>query len=601
MPATPLEPSAFRADPIAVYAFVGRFFEALERAGVANVCISPGSRSTPLAISAERTSGIRTFVGLDERASSFFALGLAKASRRPVAILCTSGTAAANYLPAIVEAHYSRVPLIVLTADRPPELRDWGAGQTIEQPGLFGRYPRWAAEVPLVSEGADGLRYAERLAARAADEAWASPSGPVHLNWPFREPLAPPPIRGGDCSARLRSEASPPTFSHAARTASEPDVEALVALVERYERGVICCGPMDADEERAGALRKFASASGWPILADPASQLRGEKRDPGAPIVAMGDAIVRAPGFAQSMRPDVVVRIGETPVSKAQRLWIEASEPSQIWWLDEGGSWGEPSHRVTHVVRGGSTSLLTRAAEGLAGTSGVERDWCRRFQTAEATARKTLDNFCSDPGNFSGLVVASRVAHSLDSQDILFASNSMSIRLLDLAHDGANGSPRVLCNRGASGIDGVTSSALGAAVSHTGRSLLLTGDLALLHDLSGLLVAKREAIDLVIVVLDDDGGGIFSFLPIAEQGEEVRFERLFGTPHGLDLSRVASLFELGYARSDTAAELDAAIEAAHQAGGPQLVHVPLDKHRNEASFRDALAQIMRRVDAEVAP
>ena len=180
-------PSAFRNDPVALYDFVGCFFESLAAAGVEHVCISPGSRSTPLAVAADRTTALRIWVGLDERATSFFALGLAKATRRAVAIVCTSGTAAANYLPAIIEAHYARVPLLVLTADRPPELRDWGAGQTIEQPGLYGRYPRWAAEVALAAPGEDGLRYASQLAGRAVDEASGVRPGPVHLNWPFRD------------------------------------------------------------------------------------------------------------------------------------------------------------------------------------------------------------------------------------------------------------------------------------------------------------------------------------------------------------------------------------------------------------------------------
>jgi 2-succinyl-5-enolpyruvyl-6-hydroxy-3-cyclohexene-1-carboxylate synthase len=595
MSGSSLERSAFRADPVSVYAFVDRFFEALSFSGVEHVCISPGSRSTPLAIAAERTAGLRTSVGLDERASGFFALGIAKATRRPVAILCTSGTAAANYLPAIVEAHYSRVPLIVLTADRPPELRDWGAGQTIEQSGLYGHYPRWTVEVPIPSEGEDGLRYASILAARAADEACGTPVGPVHLNWPFREPLAPPPSRAGaEVAARTTAPATP-NFSHAHRSANEEDITTLSSLVRDYERGVICCGPMDADEGLVTALCDFSRAAGWPILADPVSQLRGVR----APILSMGDGILRAPAFVSAMRPEVVLRVGETPVSKAQRLWIEKSEPDHLWWIDEGLHWGEPSHRATQITRGGGASLLALAAERLADLGGPSRDWCRAFESAESTAREALDSFLSDPANFCGLAAATHATRALAAGDTLFSSNSMSIRLLDLVHQGSSGRVRVLCNRGASGIDGVTSSALGVAAVSPKRTMLLTGDLALLHDLSGLLVARHETIDLVIVVLDDDGGGIFSFLPIAEQGEQVHFERLFGTPHGLDLSHVAALFGLGYSRATTADELDAAIASGFDRGGVQLVHVPLDKKSNEASFRAALAQVAARVDEEL--
>ena len=599
-PAVAAGRAAFAADPDAVYAFVDRFFEGLAGAGVQHVCISPGSRSTPLAIAADRAPGLRTWIGLDERATSFFALGLAQASRRSVAILCTSGTAAANYLPAVVEAHYSRVPLIVLTADRPPELRDWGAGQTIEQLGLYGRYPRWTTEVPIPSGGEDALRYATRLAVRSVDAASGLPSGPVHLNWPLREPLAPP----ARPSIRKEAVSVVSRTTRASRIAGSEDVLELVALARACERGVICCGPMDAGSDLVAALSTFATAAGWPILADPACQLRGHAASRPAPLVSMGDAILRAPEFAARMRPVVVVRIGETPVSKAQRLWLEASEPAHVWWLDEGGNWGEPSHRFTRIVHGGSASLLEQAADRLAGSRGRGREWCQRFETAESAARGAFEAFLGDSGSLSGLAAAAAAVRGLGSGDTLFASNSMAIRLLDLAHDGSAGPVRVLCNRGASGIDGITSSALGVATASPGRTLLLTGDLALLHDLSGLLLlgggARREAPDLVIVVLDDDGGGIFSFLPIAEQGDAIGFERLFGTPHGLDLSRVASLFELDYARATTVTELERAIASGLERGGVHFVHVPLDRKENEARFRSALKTIATRVDAEVA-
>ena len=287
--------SSFDADPVAVHRFVDRFFESLVEAGVEHAVISPGSRSTPLTLGADRQPGLRTWIQLDERAAAFFALGLAKASGRPAIVICTSGTAAANHLPAIVEAHYSRVPLIVATADRPPELRDWGAGQTIEQNGLFGRYPRWAVELPLATAGEAALRYAGQLAARAVEAATGAPSGAVHLNWPFREPLAPPPgerpaIGSTPLPARLR-------FSHARAAADPEDVRELVAAVRARERGVIACGPMDPGPELVAAIQDFAAAAGWPVLADPASQLRGAGAEGRAPILDMGDALLAFAGL----------------------------------------------------------------------------------------------------------------------------------------------------------------------------------------------------------------------------------------------------------------------------------------------------------------
>jgi 2-succinyl-5-enolpyruvyl-6-hydroxy-3-cyclohexene-1-carboxylate synthase len=591
----------FVAEPVEVYAFVGRFFAALAAGGVEHVVVSPGSRSTPLAIAASRTPGLRLWLEIDERSAGYFALGCAKASRRPAALICTSGTAAANYLPAIVEAHYARVPLLALTADRPPELRDWGAGQTIEQTGLYGRYPRWSVEVPLPGGGADAERYAARLAARSIEQAAGRPAGPVHLNWPLREPLAPPTTP--DASPAVPASSGPVTaepalrFSRACERPNAEDVDELVARVRAHERGVICAGPADADGEWVDAVVAFARAAGWPVLADPTSQLRSAEGD--AAILSLGDALLRAPGFAQRMRPEIVLRLGETPVSKAQRQWIESVEPEALWWLDEGSHWGEPSHRATRVVRGEASALLAAAAEALAGHEARSSDWCRAFESAEERARGVLVDFVAEEEALCGLAAAVVVSESLPAGAQLFASNSMAIRLLDLGFGRRRDPVRVLCSRGASGIDGITSTALGiAAASPEGRrSVLLTGDLAFLHDLGGLLMARHEPLDLVIVVLDDDGGGIFSFLPVAEQGEAVGFERLFRTPHGLDLARAAALFELAYARVETREALAAALDQALERGGVSILHVPLDAARSQTRFREALARIATAVDA----
>ncbi|HKK52293.1 MAG TPA: 2-succinyl-5-enolpyruvyl-6-hydroxy-3-cyclohexene-1-carboxylic-acid synthase, partial [Myxococcota bacterium] len=420
---------AFSSDPVAVYRFVDAFFDSLCAAGVEHVVVSPGSRSTPLALGAERTPGLRTWVQLDERSAGFFALGIAKASRRPVALVCTSGTAAANYLPAVVEAHYTRAPLVVLTADRPPELRDWGVGQTIDQPGLYGRYPRWTVEVPIPAAGEDALRYARRLAARAAERARGEPAGPVHLNWPLREPLEPPnggppritPDRADDPGLR---------FSRAELVATDADVEALLDRVRSCERGLICVGPIDAEPAWCDAVRRFAEISGWPLLADPASSLRSG--GVAESILTMGDAFTRAPGFVARMQPELVLRLGATPVSKAQRLWLEGASPDEVWWLDEGGDWGEPSHRATRVVRGGAASLLERVARAVSGPIRGASPWLRELTRAEASARRAFEDWVGEERShgaratsFSGLSAVRRIVEALPPRARLFASNSM--------------------------------------------------------------------------------------------------------------------------------------------------------------------------------
>jgi 2-succinyl-5-enolpyruvyl-6-hydroxy-3-cyclohexene-1-carboxylate synthase len=594
----------FSADPAEVYSFVGRFFDSLRAAGVEHVVISPGSRSTPLSITADRNIGLRTWIELDERSAGFFALGLARATRRPAVLICTSGTAAANYLPVIVEAHYSRVPLIVLTADRPPELRDWGAGQTIEQAGIYGRYPRWTVEVPVPTAGGNAIRYAGQLGARAVEMAIgapaglpAGPGGVVHLNWPLREPLAPSIESASETESTLSEEVI--RFTRG-RVAAEPaDVRELVALVRSHERGVICSGPMDAEPELVEAIAGFACASGWPVLADPASQLRSADRSMGAAILDMGDALTRAPGFAAKRRPEVVLRIGDTPVSKAQQLWIESTEPDSVWWLDEGGHWGEPSHRATRVIRGGGASLLALATAELEDHVGRDSAWCRSLEELNTTARKVMSDVVHRKDAWSGLSVAAAICRRMPSGSLLFTSNSMSIRLLDLAFANRSGRLRTLCNRGASGIDGITSTALGIAAAACRPTLLLTGDLAFLHDLGGLLLARHESIPLTIVVLDDNGGGIFSFLPVASQQEAVGFDRLFRTPHDLDLSRAAALFELEYRLVESEADLESALDQALERPVVSIVHVRVDASDNESRFRECVARVCEAVDAEV--
>ncbi len=487
------------------------------------------------------------------------------------------------------------------SADRPPELRDWGAGQTIDQVGLYGRYPRWAVEVPIPGAGRDARRYAVQLAGRAVEVAVSTPAGAVHLNWPLREPLAPPVDFSDPIGSDPPPDATSPRFTEARAIADPADIRELVELVRRKERGVLCCGPMDAKPALREALSNFSAAAGWPILSDPASNLRSEVRPGRAPLLDRGDVLTRTTVFREHMKPDVVLRIGDTPVSTAQRLWIESAEPASIYWLDEGGHWGEPSHRVTRVIRGGAASLLESAAALLVRDSreGSFRDraWCRSFEASNAVAGKAIEDVVFAEDGWSGLAVAATLARAAPPEAQLFTSNSMSIRLLDLGFGHRPDSLRVLSSRGASGIDGVTSTALGAAAASGRRTLLMTGDLAFLHDLSGLLIARREAIPLTIVVIDDNGGGIFSFLPIAALGESVSFEELFRTPHELDLARVAALFELDYCRADGIRELEAAIARATERPGVSIIHVPVDAASNEARFRRAVARACEAVEA----
>ena len=585
------------------YRFALAFFEQLAHSGVRHVCVSPGSRSTPLAVSAAAVSqklGSDRFdvsVHLDERSAGFFALGVAKASGAPAALVCTSGTAAANYLPAVVEANHAGVPLVVLTADRPPELRDRGAGQTIDQVNLYGTNVRWFHELAVPEAEGGSPRLARSIAARAAATAAGRPRGPVHLNWPLREPLAPASAPLVD-DAALASDA--PLVDVAASVAaapSEAELDAVEELVRSHERGIVACGPLDpcsAGDARAleDALAAFANAAGWPVFAEPGSNLRGGD----APCIAHADPLLKHDAFAAAQHPDVVLRIGRSPTSKPQRLWLERGSPALVL-VDPDRAWNDASALATRVIGCEPEALLRALGERLAARPLERRGAFREaFARADAAAARAIDAVVAkEPDVLSPLVVRELAAALRDRPDVvLYASNSMAVRDLDAFWPAEPAPRRVFCNRGTSGIDGVTSSALGAAFASGERVCLLTGDLALLHDIGGLLAARELELRATIVVVNDDGGGIFSYLPIAAHGDGVDFERLFRTPSGVDLAHTAALAGAAFARVDSAqgaGELRSALREALAVDSLSIVEVRVDRDANIAQHR--------RIDAAV--
>jgi 2-succinyl-5-enolpyruvyl-6-hydroxy-3-cyclohexene-1-carboxylate synthase len=552
--------------------FAHQLLRAFVDAGVREVCVCPGSRSAPLAVAADATAGLRVFTHLDERSSGFFALGLARTTGRPAAVVCTSGSAAANLLPAVVEAHFARIPLLVLTADRPPELRDWGAGQTIDQLGLYGRHARWFVEVPVPDAGSAMQGYARALGTRAVRSASGRPAGAVHLNLPFREPLHP---LGGEGSPPLRGE--PRQLTGRTRRAPEAaDVEALAARV-RERCGVLVCGPMTrCDPELPDALVRLARACAWPLLTDALSGVRCGPHTKEAPIVSAYDGILRDAEQAASLAPQMVLRFGDTPTSKAMRLWIEAHPACELVLVDPDGAWQDPIHRAESALDADEVALCHELASAL--ESGrpprSTRAWLSRWQSADERAQAAIEAEIAEEPTLLEPRIVRELAGVIPSPGSLFVSNSMPVRDVDSFLPVSERSLRILGQRGANGIDGIVSSALGAAAGADAPLVLLTGDLALLHDLGGLLAARRHEVRATIVVLNNDGGGIFSYLPIARA--DVAFRELFATPHGLDLRWAARLFGLGYERASDPAGLRAALGAALGARRTTLVEVPID-------------------------
>ncbi|MGH2404756.1 MAG: 2-succinyl-5-enolpyruvyl-6-hydroxy-3-cyclohexene-1-carboxylic-acid synthase [bacterium] len=583
----------------ATYAYIGALIDELARSGVAHLCLCPGSRSTPLALCAARHPDIRTWTLVDERSAGFFALGLAKASRGPVAVLSTSGTAAANFLPAVVEARYGRVPLVVLTADRPHELRDVGANQTIDQIHLFGRHAKWFTDLALPEASEAALRYARSIAAQAIVTARARPAGPVHMNVPLREPLVP--AAGGDVSGFNdrrgsqiwggREEGRPHTAAAPALLAPDPLVTAqLAGDCSRVERGLIICGP--ADEPRfPQAVSRLAETLGYPILADPLSQVRCGPHDRTL-VIDSYDAFLRADALADALVPDVVIRTGGLPASRPLQHYLQRHRRSRHVVIDSDGGWNDPMRLASDLIHGDATltcealldALVARPAGPRPAESAWPGVWLRLGSQARQAIRRRLDAF-DEP--FEGKVF-SELSALLPDGATLYVGNSMPVRDLDTFFPGGPGALRILGNRGASGIDGLVSSALGAAAGG-GTVVLVLGDLAFYHDLNGLLAAKLHGLRATIVLLNNDGGGIFSFMPQA--GVPEHFETLFGTPTGLEFRLAAQMYGAGFAQAGDWEAFRASLRQGLAAKGLEIVEVRTGRDRNVVLHRQVWAAV----------
>jgi 2-succinyl-5-enolpyruvyl-6-hydroxy-3-cyclohexene-1-carboxylate synthase len=550
--------------PQSAYLYIGAFVDELARSGLQHVVVCPGSRSTPLAIMLAEEPRLKLWLHLDERSAAFFALGMAKALRAPVALLCTSGTAAANFFPAIVEAHYSRVPLIVLTADRPPELRDTGAPQTIDQLRLYGDYPDWFVEMALPEATPDALRYARTIACRAV-----LTHGIVHINFPFREPLVPEPVEISfdekDRSAyQGRADGSPYVR---AVTPPRPSFSANLDLLARLrdtERGLIVIGP-NTDPELVNTVTDLSLALGYPLLADPLSQARCGKHNR-ANLIDSYDAFLRDPATVERLAPEVVLRFGAMPTSKPVLQYLQRyPDAQQILFGDD---WQDPTRLASQ------TSEVFKTSE----VSMKETPWLALWRIIQSRARAVIsDHLLTVDEFFEGRVFA-QLADHLPSGSTLWASSSMPVRDLDTFFPGNDRILRFLSNRGANGIDGVVSSALGAKAVTNDPLFLVIGDIAFYHDLNGLLAAKLHQLNATIILINNDGGGIFSFLP--QSAHPKHFEQLFGTPHGIDFEPVAKLYGATYCRPKDWAEFRSAVVETLPAPPLRIVEIRTDRQRN---------------------
>jgi len=528
--------------------FAATFVDELAAQGVDFACISPGSRSAPLAIALQRHPKIRVFVHVDERSGSFFGVGLAKGTGKPVVLLCTSGTAAAEFHPAVVEAFHSRTPLIVLTADRPPDLRDVGANQAIDQQHLYGTAVRWFFDPGAPIESASAPRQWRRLAARAYAEA---AGGPVHINLPFREPLVPTP---GELSAALGTAGQ--AISAGRNLPTPGQVTTLASALQRAQRPLIVAGEMRDGDRLAPALARL----GLPVLAEPSSQLR--RAETGAAVESY-EALLRA-GWSLQHGPDLVVSLGGAPTSKVLSAWLAAAS-APTFLIDPDHLWRDPDQVASHVMACDPQTLLE--ALPAMDRNAWREEWMSAGKRATAAIAAT---FVSTPLHEGHIVRA--LAARLPDNGQVFVGSSMPIRAVDSFWPYAKTQQRFYGNRGASGIDGLVSTGLGLAAGRSNvPTALLLGDLSVYHDMNGLLALRRHGLRATIVVCDNNGGGVFNFLPQA-QHQDV-FEELFATPLGLDFAQVARLYDLVYSPVTDRAGLEPALVDALAAQTPTMVVV----------------------------
>ena len=603
------------SDPADTTAWVRAFIDELARAGVEHVCLVPGSRSTPLVMACAREARIRMWVHLDERCAGFFALGLGKTTRCPAAVITTSGTAAANLFPAVIEASQAGVPLLVLTADRPLKLRGTDANQTIDQSHLYGSFVRESLDAGEPSAG--DLRGVRGLACRAVVATWGTDPGPVHVNFPLDKPLEPVEL-SEEQVASLRS-ADPigvdglvdgaPIVSVVGQLWGVPiqdEVRAVTAALAGGSRGLIVAGPVSDPETVGPAIGNLACATGFPVLGDPLSGVRFSEhcteyavtaydlflqgltpRDPSGPDASSPHAKLR-----EALTPDVVIRIGGAPVSSSLLAFLsELAHVPQVR-ITSSHCWKDHLGVASLSVRAEVASFI-RAVGYQWSAAKAPPSWRERWRAIDQAARQAVCDFrTSEAGDaLEGDVLAAVVA-GVPEGTTLFVSNSMPVRDLDAF--GGGGKPlRVYGNRGASGIDGIVSTVAGIAAASDGRSpiVAVVGDVAFYHDMNGLFAIAQHRLDIVFVVINNDGGGIFHMLPIRDR--EPEFTQYFATPHGLDFRHTADLYGIPYRCVDHPSGAADALGEVLAGTGPRILEVRSDRDQNQRS-REAVAEAVRR-------
>ena len=571
----------------------------LLRSGVRDFVLSPGSRCTPLTAAVAEEPRAKATVHFDERGAAFFALGQARALERPVALICTSGTAAANYLPAVVEASQSQIPLIILTADRPPELLDTGTNQAIDQTRLYGVYARWYCGLPC-PDRAVSPEFVLSTVDQAVYRATRSPAGPVHVNCAFREPLAP--YETGDNNSEYlaplktwRASSEPYTRYVGPATELDPAAARQVdAIIKNAERGVLLVGQL-RNRGEADAVAQLGKTLGWPIVADVASGLRLSAFENG--VLHYADLLLCSDSFRESFRPDVAIHVGGAVTSKRVNQHLQEDPPRHYIRAADHPFRVDPGHKVTLRVEAGTVAFC--AGRATAPCTSLTKNWSDLVLQKNGLARKAIEDALRSSQALSEPAVALTVASRLAERELLFLGNSMPIRDMDMFGSDTGSGHFAYANRGASGIDGTVATAAGIARGSGCPVVAVLGDLAMLHDLNSLALLRDPAARVTLVVINNDGGGIFHFLPVAQQ--TAIFERYFGTPHGLGFGHAACQFELRYECPKDLPALSSALDAARAAAGSTIIEVATGREENLRIHRELQQAVVAALGGAASP
>lgn len=567
--------------------YLAEFIQEMSSSGIEDVIISPGSRSTPLAMLIAEHPKLNYHINIDERSAAFFALGMAKQTRKPVALLCTSGTAAANYFPAIVEAKLARVPLIVLTADRPHELREIGAPQAIDQLHLYGRHVKWFAEVALPEIEKEMIDYVRITASRAISISKQAPAGPVHLNFPIREPLIPILDPSPFDDPNRESSISVIQGNSFLRT---EEMDNLCNRLQNIEKGLIVCGVMD-HPSFVESILSLAEKLGYPIVADPLSQLRSGHFS-GDLIIDSYDAILKELRNDDKIRPDIILRFGGMPVSKPLTQFMKKLRETDQYIIEDGNEWRDPIKAGTRMIYCEEATFCSELSKRLNKNS--VSNWLTMWQDLNNIARNTIIHEIGDIQELDEGKIVLELGKRMPENSHLFVGNSMPIRDIDTFFHSNQLNIRILANRGANGIDGVVSSALGASM-YGEPMFLLIGDLSFFHDLNGLLAAKMHQLNINIIVINNNGGGIFSYLP--QSSEPKHFEELFGTPTDLEFEYAVRMYNGDYKKVANWDEFHYAIGEAIKTKGLNVIEVPTNRDKNVEVHRKMWKHVSERINA----